>query len=677
MSEREYWRRHFADTLLSGDSDEVAVAADAAVDALRRGGDGTAARTAGRAAAQRHRAMAPGRGRGYSQPATWPAELAVRLFSPPARWGWQAVRPAAAPPPAPPVPLARPTWVEPPRPDSSAMRSARSRATTKLVVYLAFSVLSVVTFTAFQDVIEEQVADYGSSGTQVYQASLVVVGVLLVLQTLRSMAAIGRAGRSLRAFEQPYLALRDAERERYRTALDGWERATREHAEATAAAAREAAVRAAGPRWHPIAPRSEPSRVDVLGGDPHRHGWASLLVTVGSALLSGGNRITVFDFTGQDVGGGLLHVAGAAGMGVGGAELARVDLLGALPRNLVPDCLARALIVRDERDERTEERVHAAAALRTVVDCLDGAVTFGRLAAGVRVLRQGSADARLSEVETARLVDAHLSDVDQGEWTARQLRLLSNRLDVLLDTDNGPDRPMWTQQRLTVVASAGRRGDRDVLLDRLLVQVALAGIDGGSLHGVLVVAGADHLGTDTLRALSDHTRQAGVRLMLLIDQPQGDLEKTVGTGGAVCVMKMYNHRDATVAAEFIGKGHRFVISQVTRQVGRTFSDGGGDSFTANTSAGVNRGLGKGRSDSRGHAWSGTRNWSAADNIGTSSTSGRVYEFVVEPHEILGMPETAFILVDNTSHGRRVTMVDGNPGICLLDRVAREPLEAGA
>lgn len=614
---------------------------------------------------------------GYAQPATWPAELAVQLFSPPARWGWQAARPATAPP----APLVRPTWIEPPRPDSTAMRTARSRATTRLVTYLAIAVISVVTFTAFQetvqDIIEDQLDDYGSSATQVYQASLVVVGVLLVLQTLRAMTAVGRAGRNLHAFEQPYLALRDAERRRHRAALDGWEQAAREHAHATDAAAREAAVRAAGPRWYPIAPRSEPSRVDVLGGDPQRHGWASLLVTVGSALLGGGNQITVFDFTGQDVGGGLLHVAGAAGIGVDGAELARVDLLGALPRQLVPDCLARALIVRDERDDRTEERVHAVAALRTVVGCLDGPVTFGRLAAGVRVLRQGAADVRLSEVETARLVDAHIADVDQGEWTARQLRLLSNRLDVLLDADTGPDRPMWTQQRLTVVASAGRRGDRDVLLDRLLVQVALAGIDGGSLHGVLVVAGADHLGTDTLRALSDHARQAGVRLMLLIDQPQGDLEKTVGTGGAVCVMKMYNHRDAAVAAEFIGKGHRFVISQVTRQVGRTFTDGGGDSFAANTTASANGGIGRGKSNSRGHAWTGTRSWSAADNIGTSNTSGRVYEFVVEPHEILGMPETAFILVDNTSHGRRVTMVDGNPGICLLDRVARQPLEAGA
>ena len=91
---------------------------------------------------------------------------------------------------------------------------------------------------------------------------------------------------------------------------------------------------------------------------------------------------------------------------------------------------------------------------------------------------------------------------------------------------------------------------------------------GDRLSGFLVVAGADQLGARVLAVLSDHARLAGIRLMLMIDQPQGDLEKTVGTGGAVCIMKMYNHRDAAVAAELIGKGYKFVVNQVTRQAGQ-------------------------------------------------------------------------------------------------------------
>jgi hypothetical protein len=234
---------------------------------------------------------------------------------------------------------------------------------------------------------------------------------------------------------------------------------------------------------------------------------------------------------------------------------------------------------------------------------------------------------------------------------------------------------------VSLIATDGGRHDRKELVDRLLVQLAQRAMDGRRWPGgFLVVAGADHLGASTLQALSEHARHAGVRLILMIDQPQGDLEKSAGTGGAVCIMKMYNHRDATVAAEFIGKGHKFVVNQITRQVGSTFTDGGGDSFAANTNdSNQNKqrrsgtvGKPTGVSDSRGHTWTGTRNWSTADNVSTSTGTSRVYEFTVEPLEILGMPETAFILVDNSGQGRRVVMADANPGICLRDRISAIP-----
>jgi hypothetical protein len=188
--------------------------------------------------------------------------------------------------------------------------------------------------------------------------------------------------------------------------------------------------------------------------------------------------------------------------------------------------------------------------------------------------------------------------------------------------------------------------------------------------GFLVVAGADHLGAAELNVLSEHARNAKVRMVLMIDQPQGDLEKSAGTGGAVCFMKMYNHRDANIAAEFIGKEHKFVLNQLTRQVGTTFTDGGGDSFGATTNAGGNSkqrrsgtlGRPTGLSESRGHTWTGTRNWSNADNLSTSSGTARVYEFKIEPEQLLGMPETAFVLVDSSGQGRRIALADCNPGL---------------
>jgi hypothetical protein len=281
-------------------------------------------------------------------------------------------------------------------------------------------------------------------------------------------------------------------------------------------------------------------------------------------------------------------------------------------------------------------------------------------------------------------------------WTSRRLRLLTSQLEMLEEAGpaaSGPA-PVWAGDPVSVVATEGGRSDRKELVDRLLTRLAQRAIDQGDLDGVVVVAGADRLGADTLETLSDHARQRRVQLVLMIDQPQGDLERLAGTGGAVCLMRMYNHRDANVAAEFVGRGHRFVLNQVTHQVGKTFSDTGGDSFAANTGGSAShkqsaiggRGKSNELSDSRGHTWTGTRGWSSADNLGTSTSSSRssgdnlgtstsssrVYEFVVEPQTILGMPETAFILVDSTGPGRRVVLADANPGICLLDRVAAVP-----
>ncbi|GAA3431721.1 hypothetical protein [Kutzneria kofuensis] len=632
--------------------------------------------------------MAAGQGQGLSpvMAATdsWAVQLAPRLFAPPARWGWQAAAPVPVATAVPPAPPARPVWVEPARPDTSGLVAARSKAVTRVIWRLALLVVAAFAFTTYQLVIERQVSRYGSSAHQVYTVILIIVAALLALGVIRAVAGVRFASRNIRNFEQPYHQLRHSEQARYRQALWQWEQTIRQHAAAAAEATRAAAAAANGPQWYPVRPSSEPTRVDVFGGDPHRHGWASLLVTFGSSLLAAGQRITVLDFTGQEVGESLAGVARAGGLSVGsvrltGDETVGLNLFAGLTARDIAECVGYAATSRPDGDHR-EERALAVDVLRTVLDALDGPATFAQLAAGVRVLCQGTGELAPHELDK---LAAHIGDIDQNEWATRQLRLLARQLDMVHDVvAAGPaGRPLWTNDHVSLVATDGGRHDRKELVDRLLVQLAQRAMDGrGWPGGLLVVAGADHLGATTLQALSDHARHAGVRLILMIDQPQGDLEKSAGTGGVVCIMKMYNHRDATIAAEFIGKGHKFVVNQITRQVGSTFTDGGGDSFAANTNqSGQNKqrrsgtvGRPTGLSESRGHTWTGTRNWSTADNVSTSTGSSRVYEFTVEPAEIMGMPETLFILVDNSGHGRRVITADANPGICLRDRVSAIP-----
>ncbi len=609
----------------------------------------------------------------------WPRLLAPRLFAPPARWGWQAT--AAPPEPerveaVPPAP--RPVRTEPPPPDSSALHTARSKAVGRLVRRIAFAVLVGFGFVTYGVMIEDAVGE-------MYGIIVLVALALLAFNLLRAFAAVRYASRNIERFEQPYQAFRAAEQQRHRQALQQWEQAAHLHAAQAAEANRARQRLANGPQWYPVAPTSEPTRVDVFGGDPYRHGWASLLVTLGTSVLPRGERITLLDFTGQDVGGGLLQVARAGGWRTRqvGLDLdSDLELLGGVASRDLAECLAWAVIGRTDSADR-QERALITDVLRRVIESLDGAATFGRLAAGVQVLRRGTGDDRLSAEEVSRLVDAHIGDMDQNEWTSRQLRFLGSQLDVLDDVapGTGQPRPLWTGDAMSLIATEGGRDDRRELLDRLLVQLARQAMDTRALGGYVFVAGAHPAGAGPLRLLSEQARLAGVRLVLLLDQPQGDLERTVGTGGAVCLMKMYNHRDANLAAELIGRGHRFVVNQVTWQVGKAFTDGGGDSFGANTSQGTGSkqkrsgmpGRGQSLNDSRGHTWTGNRSWSTADNISTSNSSSRVYEFVVEPQELLGMPETAFILIDSSGRGRRVIMADANPGICLLDRVSRTPL----
>ena len=615
----------------------------------------------------------------------WAAELAPMLFAPPARWGWQAVAPMPVQPVAPAVPAPRPVWADPPRPDTSALVAARSKAITRVILRLAFFVVAAFAFTTYQLVIEDQVSDLGGSAYQVYKVVLIVVTALLALGVIRAIAGVRFANRNIRNFEQPYRMMRDAEQARPRDAVRQWEETVRRHASAAAAAAKVAAAAAAGPQWYPVRPAAEPTRVDVFGGDPRRHGGASLLATFGSSLLAEGHRVTVLDFTGQQVGDNLVALAGATGRAtrtvrLGAAAPPDVHLLSGLGPRDVAECLAHALTSRPDGDRR-EERALAVELLRRVLDSLTAPPTFARLAAGLRVLRQGTGDDQLSGEEIGRLT-AHIGDVDQTEWTTRQLRFLASQLGLLHElAPAAQGSPLWTPEPVALIATEGGRGDRKELIDRTLVRLARAAMDGGRwVSGVLVVAGADHLGAAELHTLSEHARSAKVRLMLMIDSPQGDLEKSAGTGGAVCFMKQYNHRDASIAAEFIGREHKFVLNSLTRQVGTTFTDGGGDSFAANTGGGSTakqrwsgtQGRPAGLSDSRGHAWTGTRNWSNADNVSTSSGSGRVYEFKVEPEQLLGMPETSFLFVDNSGQGRRVVLADCNPGLCRLDRVAAVP-----
>ncbi|MGW7756977.1 hypothetical protein ACWGK6_36605 [Streptomyces violaceusniger] len=466
------------------------------------------------------------------------------------------------------------------------------------------------------------------------------------------------------------------------------------------------------PFWHPIQPKRGPDRVDVFGGTSD--GWASLLVTWGSSLVGAGRQVMVLDFTEQDVAGGLEGLGGSRGMTERldlPADVQRFNLLAGMAPDEIAELLAQAVHSQRRTDGQGDLRTVDADLLETAARALDEGqpVTFQRLVAALEVLRRTydiTGDGPLSTDEVTRLT-AGVDRIGQSERIQHELHFLISSLTQLARDEQSapvPDHPireqgrsLWQPTCLTIVTTSHRQPRRKDLLDRVVFQRLLHDLrdqhitDNGS---VLVVAGCDALGLEGLEALAKQCRRAGIRLMLLMERLRGELRELLGSfDSAAILMQLGNAQDAAAAAEFIGRGHKMVLSQLTAQVGRTFSTSVGESngvtdstsWTKGTSTtkgtseswgttksdGTNFSRSKNKSvtDARTRSWQETVNVSLADNTGHTTTQARVYEFTVEPTTIQALPTTAFILVGSGSTGRRIVLGDCNPGIVLLGRVA--------
>lgn len=603
-------------------------------------------------------------------------ELVRRLFVPAERWGWEF---------APPEPLAspddpEPVWQEPAEYES-AVRVRRQR------------------------VLELPFVTAGVGAASVGGWLLPVVGNPVVASTV---AVAGLAVVALRQYVGPKsrVEVTRANREfsfaRHQSAVEEWHGRRQAHEQA-----RER--QAASEQWFPLSPAAGAARVDVFGGTGD--GWASLITTVGSSLLRSGCRVMVVDLSEQHVGDGLAAFAGTAGFRVSNVELLRDGpsnlLLQGLTREDVAEVVASAVATIRSSGDAAEQRVIDADVLARVTACLDDEpLTFARLAAALLVVRghhQEGAASPLSTQEIRRLT-AQIDIVGATDRVANALTTLSNLIELLAAAEPAaetvPDAPAesaaWSAPEMTVLASVSPHARRKDFMDRLLFQRVVHELrvrppEGGG--DVLFVAGADHLGLENLEAMAKQARRAGVRLVLMMEHLRDGVAQLLGSAGnATILMRMGNPAQAHVAAEFIGREHKFKVSQVTRQVGKSFTDGYSDTWSTQSggsdSSGVHSSKPKsarwyhrkagssstsaGATVSRSNSWQYTASCSDTDSESTSTTDTREYEFAVEPTEIQGLPPTAFILVDVGPGGRRVLMGDCNPGITLLPQVASGP-----
>jgi hypothetical protein len=146
-------------------------------------------------------------------------------------------------------------------------------------------------------------------------------------------------------------------------------------------------------------------------------------------------------------------------------------------------------------------------------------------------------------------------------------------------------------------------------------------------------------------------------------------------------MRLGNHAEAEQAASYIGRQHKFVLSQLTATSGgnqsltRSDTRSYGDSDTSSRSwqefhlgpGGRSRGTSTSRNWSTAQSWADGTSWSDA------AATQRVYEYAVEPAVLQNLPDHALLLAVRGPAGPQLQAVECDPAIATLPGVSGRPL----
>lgn len=604
------------------------------------------------------------------------AQLAERVFAGEERWGWEYVEPAALIPH--PSSSSPPVWTEPSNPRAGGRAAQGGKRSGRGV---GCAILLVIGFWVFAG------AAYGGT-------------LLIALALAFSLGPLSRAAARSAARRR-----REGLMKEYQDRVAAWQRVIAEHD------AQQRLLAVSVDVWYPLTLDSRPSRIDVFGGTGN--GWASLLTTVCGPLLGTGQAVLVLDFSQQSVALELAVLAAHRDVPVAHAPLpaatVTADLLaGSTPEEL-GECFAEAL--QSMRPDGAEIDLHTidAELIETTARALAAPVTYARLAAGLRVLLRiyepGEDGGPLSTDEVTGLTRA-IDLVGQGERVQNELRYVRGLMESMAKAPAqtgvlADPAALWQPGQLAVLATDDLVERRKDLTDRitffqLLHQLRQRRFTAGA--GMLVIAGADRLGRNALESMARQARSAGIRLMLLFEHLREDTVKIVGgSDSATILMRIGNGNEARDAAQFVGQGYKFIVNQLTKQVGETLTEGRGSSYGEQDGASTSDGFNKSGSLSHsgflnstsGRSWgtsktfttSLSRSWQETVNTSTarSTTQGenlsRVYEFTVEPTQLQALPTTAMVVVEAGPGGRRAVFADCNPGITGLPRLSAVPWPA--
>src|ERR1035438_5322262 len=478
-----------------------------------------------------------------------------------------------------------------------------------------------------------------------------------------------------------------------------------------------------------VALPDEIDRVDVAGGT--LSGWSAMLTMIAGPRLAAGGEVTVLDLSEGAVAQDLLAVARGSGVDplvwVLPADLPSFELgAGLLPQALA-DVLAISVASGGDRAGPPDPAPDYAI-LERILEVIGGEASIAQVAAGLRALAQVG-DPR-EDIGRGLITAAQLEKI-----TARYGRGAADRVVIerawALEAKLRTLEPLGSvpvslpPSRLRVIAMDAAAGVAGAAVVGTYVTAALTHVlrqapPGQRWRRTLCLTGAEKLRGDVLDRLCDACEATRTGLVLAYRSLPAHVKERLGRGNAaLAFMGLGNAEDAKIASEQIGTEHRFVLTQFTDTVGTSVTGTTGDSYTStigaadSVSVSASTSETTGRSRGTGHSRAGfgpfaqhtgsssrdgSRSWGTSDTesiteginlstawgvntskaIGANSsltrTSQRSREFLVEQHELQQLPPSAMIVSYASPRGRRLVMVDANPGILALPTATLRSLD---
>jgi hypothetical protein len=604
------------------------------------------------------------------------------LFTTPPRLGWvfrdrrQLMVPFTEPPPA-PVPVPQQLQANLAAAEQ-ALRKTRRRVTPiSVIVVVGFILLGGCDRVLF-----------GGSG----EAATIVVGLLAGGPGLAVTAV--RAARRRSAAAAITQATGQA-RTGYGHAVAGWQQRKDEHDRS------EAARVDALPEWGPAVLPGHVRRIDIFGGS--LWGWEALLTVHGASRLAEA-PLLVIDLTGEQVTRELAATAQEAGilttMSLLPTQLGDAGVVAALSPGQLADALCEVMHA-GAADGARADRALDARILEQVTGALGGQVTLARLTAAVRVLLGTPGPAGVLEEAEYGPVMA-LFPADYRQHIQPSLARIESFLAPLTGlAGQAPPRTPHTQPaarlRCLALEPAARSARTEILAGLLVQWLTVQATTGSGEVPAVIIAGADEITRPHLERLSDACERRSVPLTLLFRHLRETAADMAG-GGATGFMRLGNHKEATAAADLIGRQHKFVLSQLTATLGgsqthtRTATQGETHTHTAtrgwhqttthtpHPGGGLATHLASratGRSESFSHSvsrnWSTALSWANGTNWSDAEATQRVYEYTVEPTTLQNLPDHALLLLTTRTDSQNLAAVECDPAVVTLPRVSTTPL----